>query len=85
MRIPIRAIFAAQFENARAQPPEEDAVVRYEDLGAFEILQGFHQHFLGGQIQVIGGFIEHQEIRGMVQHARHRQARFFAARAHIGR
>jgi hypothetical protein len=54
--------------------------MRDEDHGAFKILQGVHQHLLGRKIQVIGRFIEHQEVRRVVEHARDCQPRFFAAR-----
>ena len=51
----------------------------YEDHGAFKVLQGVHQHFLGRKIQVIGRFIEHQEVRRVVEHACYGQPRFFSA------
>ena len=53
--------------------------MRYEDHGAFKILQGVHQHFLGRKIQVIRRFVEHQEVRRVVEHARYGQPRFFSA------
>ena len=53
--------------------------MRYEDHGAFKILQGVHQHFLGRKIQVIGRFVEHQKVRRVVEHACDGQPRFFAA------
>jgi hypothetical protein len=37
--------------------------MRYEDHGAFKILQGVYQHLLGRKIQAIGRFVEHQEVR----------------------
>ena len=54
--------------------------MRDEDHGAFEILQRVHQHFLGCEIQVIGRLVQHQKIRRIVKHPRHRQARFLTAR-----
>ena len=53
--------------------------MRYEDHGAFKILQGVHQHFLGRKIQVIGRFVEHQEVRRVVEHACDCQPRLFSA------
>jgi len=47
--------------------------MRYEDHGAFKIFQGVHQHLLGRKIQVIGRFVEHQEVRRVVEHARYGQ------------
>ncbi len=43
--------------------------MRDEDHGAFKVLQGIHQHFLGRKIQVIGRFVEHQEVRRVVEGA----------------
>src|SRR5258708_31291338 len=45
--------------------------MRYENHGAFKVFQGVHQHFLGRKIQVIGRFVEHQEVRRVVEHARY--------------
>jgi len=53
--------------------------MRYEDHGAFKIFQGVHQHFLGRKIQVVRRFVEHQEVRRVVEHARYGQPRFFSA------
>src|ERR1035437_10167002 len=77
--IALRAAFAAQFQHARAQAAQEHAVVRDENHRPFEPLERLHQHLLGGQVQVIGGFVQHQEVRRVVEHTRHREARFLAA------
>src|ERR1700719_1226446 len=53
--------------------------MRYEDHGAFKILQGVHKHLLGRKIQVIRRFVEHQEVRRVVEPACYCQSRFFAA------
>ena len=53
--------------------------MRYEDHGAFKTFQGVHQHLLGRQIQVIGRFVEHQEVRRVVEHASYCQPRLFSA------
>src|SRR5580700_10564918 len=53
--------------------------MRYEDHAAFKILQGVHQHLLGCQIQVIRRFVEHEEVRRVVEHARDCQPRLFSA------
>src|SRR5258706_345767 len=53
--------------------------MRYENHGAFKILQGVHQHLLGCKIQVISRFVEHQEVRWVVEHACYCQPRFFSA------
>src|SRR6202050_1204174 len=53
--------------------------MRYEDHADLEILQGVHQHFFGREIQVIRRFVEHQEVRRVVKHARDGQPRLFSA------
>src|SRR5438876_5434125 len=75
----VRAALTAEFQHTGAETAKEHAVMRYEDHGAFKILQGFHLHFLGRKIQVIGRFVEHQEVRWVVEYARYCQPRFFAA------
>src|ERR1035441_4381302 len=77
--IALGAAFAAQFEHARAQAAQEHAVVRHENHGSFEALERIHQHLLGGQVQVIGGLVQHQKVGRVVEHARHGEARFLAA------
>ena len=62
----IGATLAAQFQHSRSQASQKHPVVRYENHGAFEILERLHQHLLGREIQVIGGLIQHQEIRRVV-------------------
>src|SRR5690242_2147946 len=59
----VRAALATEFQYARAKAAEEHAVVRHEDHGAFEIFEPFDQHFLGGQVQVIGRLVEYQKVR----------------------
>ncbi len=54
--------------------------MRYEDHGAFKVLQGVHQHRLGGKIQGIRRFVEHQEVRRVIEHACYCQPRLFSAR-----
>ena len=53
--------------------------MRYEDHGAFKILQSVHQHLLGRKIQMISRFVEHQKVRRIVEHACYCQPRLFAA------
>src|SRR5580700_2023085 len=52
---------------------------RYEDHGAFKVFQGVYQHFLGRKIQVIRRFVEHQEVRQVIEHACYCPPRCFAA------
>src|ERR1700678_1068877 len=53
--------------------------MRYENHRAFKILQRVHQHLFRGKIEVIRRFVEHQEVRRVVEHARYCQTRFFSA------
>ena len=55
----VRAALSAQFQYTRAETAKKHAVMRYEDHGAFKILQGVHQHLLGRKIQVIGRWLAH--------------------------
>src|SRR5258706_1143367 len=73
---------ALDLKNARREFVDEVAVVRNENDRSAELLQRFKQHILGLQVEVIGGFIEQQEIRRLQQHARHRVAVTFAAGKH---
>src|ERR1039458_4048990 len=71
--------FAAQLQYPRTEAAEKGAVVRYENHGAFEAVERVYEHFLGRQVEVIRGLVQHQEIRRIVQHARHRETRFLAS------
>src|ERR1017187_1524372 len=77
--VALGAAFAAEFQHARAQTAQEHAVVRHENHGPFEAFERLHQHLLGGEVEVIGGFVQHQEVGWVVEHARHGEARFLAA------
>ena len=54
--------------------------MRHEDHRPLERLERVDQHLLGGEIQMIGGLVQDEEIRGVEEQARHRQARLLAAR-----
>ena len=71
MRMRIRPGFAAELQHPVADATQEGAVVRHEDHRAFERLQRIDQHFLGGQVEVVGRFVEHQEVRRIEQHPGH--------------
>src|SRR5262249_3289356 len=58
---------------------KEHAIVRYENHRAFETLKRFHQHLLGGEVEVIGRLVKHEEVWRVVEHTRHGEPRFFAA------
>ena len=80
MGLRVGAALPAQFEHAVAQPPQERAVVRHEQHRALEAGQGVEQHVLGGEVQVVGGLVEHQEIGRIQHHPRDHEPRLLAAR-----
>ena len=49
-----------------------------EEHGALVALEGVHQHLLGGDVEVIRGLVEHEEVRGIVEQASHDEAGLFA-------
>ena len=49
-RMAVRAALTAQFQHTSAETAKEHADMRYEDHGAFKILQGVHQHLLGRKV-----------------------------------
>jgi len=79
-RVAVLAGLAAQFQYARPQSTQERAIVRDEDHGAFKVLERSDQHFLRGQVEMVGRLVQHQEIRRIVEHAGHGEARLLAAR-----
>ena len=70
------------FEDAGGQLVDEVAVVGYEDHRAGVVLQGREEDFLGAHVQVVGGLVEQQKIRGHHQHAGQRVAVALAAGEH---
>ena len=66
---PIQHQFAvAQFDNAIGHSGDEVAVVGDHKYGPLVLHDGILQHLLGGDIKVVGGLIEHQQIAGGQQH-----------------
>ncbi len=80
VRLPLRPTLSTQFDNPVAQRTQEGAIVRDEQHRAIVVVQRVDEHFLREEIEVIGRFIEHQEIRRVEQHARDHQARLLATR-----
>src|SRR5258706_14513803 len=79
-RVTIGTALAAELEHTRPEAPQERSVVRYENHGSLKALQGLYQRLLGGQVQVIGGLVQHQKVGREIKHSRHREARLLAAR-----
>src|SRR5208337_1650574 len=71
---------AADLEHPRGQLVDEVAVVGDEHDRAGILRQRFQQYVLGAQVEVVGRFIEEEEIGGAQQHSRQRVAIALAAR-----
>src|SRR5262245_39423003 len=55
----------AELEDPAGEGPEKGAVVGNEHDRPFVTCQRAHQGALGDHVEVIGGLVEHQEIRGV--------------------
>jgi hypothetical protein len=55
------------FEDAVDQGAEEMAVVTDQNHGAGEALQGFEEDIAGSDVEMVGRFVENQEIEGFGQ------------------
>src|SRR5678815_2974334 len=80
VRLRFGAALSAQLEHTVAQTAQELAVMRHKQHRTVEVLQRIEQHLLGRQIEMVGRLVEHEEVRGVEQHAREHQARLLAAR-----
>ena len=70
---------AGQFQDTIAEPAEKRPVVRDEEHRALKVLEGFDEHFLRGQVEVIRRLVEDEEVGWIEEHARDDEARFFSA------
>src|SRR5688572_10405648 len=61
MRLGVGAALTAELDHPVAQRSQESPVVRHEQHRPVEVLQRLDQHFLGEQVEVVGGLVEHQE------------------------
>ncbi len=59
--------------------------MRDEEHGPLEIGQGRHQHLFRRHVEVVGRFVEHQQVGRIEQHLGHDQARLFATGQHAAR
>ncbi len=66
-------------EDAGGQAVDEVAVVRDEEDGAGEVGDGFEQDVLGAEVEVVGGLVEQQQVRGRDEHLGHGVAVALAA------
>src|SRR5882757_931238 len=74
--------FRRQFQYAVGQRRQKMPVMRDEQHGALVLRESRDQHLLGGEVEMVGRLIQHQEIRRIEQHDRHHQSRLLAARQH---
>ena len=70
---------SGKIQYASRKTLEERPVVRNEQDGAVVVRQGHDQHLLGGHVQVVGGFVEHQEIGWVKEHLAEDQATALAS------
>ena len=62
-----------------AQAVEEEAVVADDDGAASEIFDGVFERTEGFDVEVVGGFVEEEDVAALFQQARHVDAVAFAA------
>ena len=55
----------------------------HEDHRAVELADGFFQHVLGAHVEVVGRFVENQQIDGLEQELYHGEATALAAAEHL--
>ena len=79
VRLRLGAGLSAELEDPVAERTQECAIVRDEEHRAFEVGERRQEHVLGGEIQVVGRLIQHQEVRWLEQHPRHHQTGLLAA------
>ena len=66
-------------EDAGGEAVDEVAVVRDEEDGAGEVADGVEQDVLGAEVEVVGGLVEEEEVRGGDEHLGHGVAVALAA------
>jgi hypothetical protein len=68
-----------ELEHAIGERGQEAPVVRHQQQRALVVGERADQHLLGGEVEVVGGLVEHEEVGRVVEHARHHQAHLLAA------
>jgi hypothetical protein len=53
-----------------------------EEHRALEVREGLQERLLGGEVEVVGRLVEHEEVRRVVEHLGEHQPRLLAAREH---
>jgi len=57
-------------------------VVRDEEHGPVELAERADEHLLGGDVEVVGRLVEHEEVGRVEEHHRQHQPRLLAAGEH---
>jgi hypothetical protein len=75
----IGSAFAVQSEHDGGDAIEHVAVVRYQHQRAGKIDQAFFQNFQRRNVEVVGGFVEQENVGGLEHELRDQDARAFAS------
>ena len=74
---------AVEVEHPRGDPPEEVAVVRDGDDGALERLERLLEHLLAGDVEVVGGLVQEEDVGGGDHELGERQPSLLTARQEL--
>ena len=76
---PFRSAQTIQAENDGRDPVQHEAIVRDQHQGAAVFQQAFFQDFQSRDIQIVGGFIQQQDVRRLQHELRDQDAGPFAS------
>ena len=76
------AVSVLEFEHFCYQTAEKIAVVRHNDKSPCILQQGFFHNVFGPDIEMIGGLIKNEQVRGLQQHFCQCEAALFTAAEH---
>ena len=76
-------LLVAKDVDAVDQSVEEVAVVAHDDCRAVEVVDCVFQHVLRLHVEVVGRFVEYEQIDGLEQQLYHSQSATFPARQHF--
>ena len=72
-----------KFIHTAHESIEEITVVAHHNHRAIKLLHGILQHVLRLHVEVVGRFVENQEVHGFEQELNHRQTTAFTTRQHL--
>ena len=73
-------VLAGEGEDLGRHAIEQETVVGDQDEGARELEQGLFEHVEGGDVEVVGGLVEHQDVGGEEHQPGEHGARLLAPR-----